>query len=178
MTALSAVSISAQTARSKTDPVKVGDTAPDFSLADENGKTVTLSKLKQPTVLVFYRGYWCPFCARQLAELRMLKQKEEKFQILAISVDSAMRSWDLRSKIAKDGKGEIDFPLLSDTGGKTVEIYGVYDPTYAGTEVNGIPRASVFVLDKDRKVVWARIESDYKKRPTNEEIKLEIAKTK
>lgn len=44
--------------RSRTDALKIGETAPDFSLTDENGKTVTLSKLKQPAVLVFYRGYW------------------------------------------------------------------------------------------------------------------------
>lgn len=41
-------------------PVGVGDVAPDFTLEDENGKTVTLSSLqgKEPVVLVFYRGYW------------------------------------------------------------------------------------------------------------------------
>jgi len=44
--------------RSKTDPLKIGETAPDFSLVDDSGKTVTLSNVKQLTVLVFYRGYW------------------------------------------------------------------------------------------------------------------------
>ncbi len=44
--------------RQNTDPVKVGERAPDFTLTDETGKAVTLSKLKQPVVLVFYRGYW------------------------------------------------------------------------------------------------------------------------
>jgi cytochrome oxidase Cu insertion factor (SCO1/SenC/PrrC family) len=37
-----------------------GDTAPDFTLNDQNGKSVKLSKLvkKMPVVLVFYRGFW------------------------------------------------------------------------------------------------------------------------
>ena len=48
----------AATTRSKTDPVAVGETAPDFSLADQAGKKVRLSGSKNPTVLVFYRGYW------------------------------------------------------------------------------------------------------------------------
>lgn len=41
-------------------PVKVGDTAPDFTLEDQNGQKVTLSESrgKSPVVLVFYRGYW------------------------------------------------------------------------------------------------------------------------
>ena len=48
----------AQTAASRTEPVKVGAIAPDFTLTDTNGRTVKLSAIKRPTVLVFYRGYW------------------------------------------------------------------------------------------------------------------------
>ena len=44
--------------RSKTEPLKVGEIAPDFTLNDQNGKQTTLSKSKKPVVLVFYRGYW------------------------------------------------------------------------------------------------------------------------
>ena len=47
-----------QSAPNKTTPLKVGAIAPDFTLADTKGEKVTLSKLNQPTVLVFYRGYW------------------------------------------------------------------------------------------------------------------------
>jgi len=41
-------------------PVTVGETAPDFTLEDQNGRKVTLSESrgKNPVVLVFYRGYW------------------------------------------------------------------------------------------------------------------------
>jgi cytochrome oxidase Cu insertion factor (SCO1/SenC/PrrC family) len=48
----------AQNAKSKTEPLKVGATAPDFTLSDQNGRQATLSKAKKPVVLVFYRGYW------------------------------------------------------------------------------------------------------------------------
>ena len=48
----------AQNAKSRTEPLKVGVVAPDFTLTDQNGKSVTLSKVEKPTVLVFYRGYW------------------------------------------------------------------------------------------------------------------------
>jgi cytochrome oxidase Cu insertion factor (SCO1/SenC/PrrC family) len=42
------------------DRVKVGQPAPDFTLADMNGKNITLSEFrgKKSVVLVFYRGYW------------------------------------------------------------------------------------------------------------------------
>lgn len=40
--------------------IKVGDTAPDFVLEDQDGKPVQLSAYrgKKSVVLVFYRGYW------------------------------------------------------------------------------------------------------------------------
>lgn len=170
------LSIAGYAQRAKTDALKVGDTAPDFSLVDDGEKSVKLSAIEGPVVLVFYRAYWCPFCVRQLADLRSLKQ--DGFTIVAISPDPINRLRETKSKVAKDGKGDIPFALLSDPGSKTVNAYGVYDPTYAGQDVDGIPRPSIFVLDKDRKVVWASISMDYKKRPTVDEIKSKLEKLK
>lgn len=44
----------------QTKPTGVGDAAPDFTLADQNGNEIMLSAVrgKSPVVLVFYRGYW------------------------------------------------------------------------------------------------------------------------
>lgn len=81
-------------------------------------------------------------------------------------------------KIAKDGKGEVMFPLLSDPDHKTIDAYGLFDPAYLGDKFEGIPHPAVFLLDKNRKVIWAKIESDYRKRPTNADIRLEIDKLK
>ncbi len=111
-----------------------------------------------------------------MAELRTLKQ--EGFTIVAISPDPIERLKETRTKIASDKKGDIPFALLSDPGSKTVNAYGVYDPTYAGQDVDGIPHPSIFVVDKDRKVTWASISMDYKKRPSLDEIRAEIAKLK
>jgi hypothetical protein len=49
-----------QTNTQRNSPVAVGDTAPDFTLEDQNGNKVTLSdsRSKNPVVLVFYRAYW------------------------------------------------------------------------------------------------------------------------
>jgi len=44
--------------RDKSDPLKIGETAPDFTLTDTAGKQITLSKAGRPVVLVFHRGYW------------------------------------------------------------------------------------------------------------------------
>ncbi len=43
---------------SRAEPLKVGEIAPDFTLSSTAGKQITLSKVREPVVLVFYRGYW------------------------------------------------------------------------------------------------------------------------
>ena len=44
----------------RSNPVQVGEVAPNFTLEDQNGQKVTLSELRAsaPTVLAFYRGNW------------------------------------------------------------------------------------------------------------------------
>ena len=107
----------------------------------------------------------------------MLK-KDEAVALFAVSVDPADKNKDLAAKIAKDKKGEINFPLLSDAGHKTIDAYGLFDTEYIGQGIEGIPHPAVYVLDKNRKIVWARVESDYRKRPTNAEIRAELDKLK
>ncbi len=80
-------------------------------------------------------------------------------------------SRDFASKIASDGKGNITFSILSDPGNLTIDRYGLRDPAYAGGKNDGIPHPAVFVLDRNGRVRWSKIESDYKQRPTNEEIR-------
>lgn len=64
ITALISIAVSANLHRAintqRNTPVAVGETAPDFTLGDQNGNKVTLSAArgKSPVVLVFYRGYW------------------------------------------------------------------------------------------------------------------------
>lgn len=113
-----------------------------------------------------------------MAELRALAAENRKIRLLAVSIDPPARITELRSKIAKDGKGDVNFPLLSDTGGKTINAYGLYDLAYGGKGFDGIPHPAVYIIDKKGKVVWARIESDYRKRPTLDELRTEIAKLK
>ena len=64
----------------------------------------------------------------------------------------------------------MNFPLLSDPEHKIIDAYGLRDPAYEGQKVYGIPHPAVYLIDKG-KVTWAKIESDYKRRSTNEEIR-------
>lgn len=101
----------------------------------------------------------------------MLLAPGEKISLLAISVDDAATSKAFVEKIAKDGKGTINYSMLSDPMHRTIDAYGVFDPAYTGQRFEGIPHPAVFVVDKNRKIVWAKVEPDYKNRPTNSEIR-------
>jgi len=154
-------------------PVSVGEEAPDFTLEDIQGNQVTLSATrgKVPTVLVFYRGYWCPFCAHQLSELRSLLKADEQVRVLAVSVDDHEKTQQLIDKIAADGNGAVNYTMLSDPGHKVIDAYGLHDPAYDGTKFDGIPHPTVYVIDKNGRVAWAKVETDYKVRPSNADIR-------
>lgn len=92
-------------------------------------------------------------------------------KLYAVSIDPPDVSKTLAEKIASDGKGAVGFPLLSDPDHKIIDTYGLRDPAYEGQKVYGIPHPSVYVIDKNGKVSWARVEKDYRKRPTNSEIR-------
>ena len=97
--------------------------------------------------------------------------KDENVKLYAISVDPPDVSKNFAEKIASDGKGKVGFPLLSDPDHKTIDAYGLRDPAYKGQNVDGIPHPAVYIINKDGKVTWAKIESDYRKRPTNDELR-------
>jgi peroxiredoxin len=74
-------------------------------------------------------------------------------------------------KIESDGKGPVGFLLLSDPGSRAIDAYGLRDPAYEGKSIYGIPRPAVFIVDGKGVVRWARIESDYRVRPSNSDIR-------
>ncbi len=98
-------------------------------------------------------------------------KKDENVKLYAISVDPPDVSNSFAEKIAADGKGRVNFPMLSDREHKIIDAYGLRDPAYEGQQVYGIPHPAVYVIDKKGKVAWVKIESDYKQRPTNEQIR-------
>ena len=155
------------------EPVRSGQEAPDFTLEDLQGNPVTLSEArdKTATVVVFYRGYWCPFCARQLAELRSLAKGNEQIRVLAISVDDHETTKKFIEKISSDGNGSVNYTMLSDPDHKVIDKYGLHDPSYDGTKFDGIPHPAVYVIDKAGRVAWSKVESDYKVRPSNADIR-------
>lgn len=89
----------------------------------------------------------------------------------AINPDTPEKSREFIEKIEADGERKVTFSLLSDPKSEVIDRYGLRDPSYAGQDVDGLPRPAVFVLDREGKVRWSKIETDYRQRPSNEEIR-------
>ena len=82
--------------------LKVGDTAPDFSLPNAVGTLVRLSELLQqgPVVINFYRGEWCPYCNLELHAFQQLLPAftAAKAQLVAISPELPDHSLSVTEK--------------------------------------------------------------------------------
>ncbi len=101
----------------------VGETAPDFALADLSGKVHRLAEARArgPVVLVFYRGLWCPFCAKTLRAMDMIRPALERAgaTLLAVSPQDPELA---RHEAENLG---IGLTLLHDRGGAVAARYRV-----------------------------------------------------
>jgi len=121
--------------------IKVGDTAPDFSLRDQNGKNVTLADFrgKKSVVLYFYPKDDTPGCTIESCAFR---DQYEVFQaagaeVIGVSGDSS----DSHQKFAT--KHNLPFTLLSDQGDQIRKQYG------ATTAFGFIPGRVTYVIDQN-----------------------------
>jgi peroxiredoxin len=125
----------------------IGDAAPDFSLINQFGETVTLSefKSKKNVVIVFYPLSFSGICTGELCELRdnFAQFERADVELLAISVDSKF----VQKKFA-DEEG-YKFSVLADfwPHGAVAKAYGVF------LEENGISNRATFVINKDGELV-------------------------
>ena len=125
--------------------IEPGAEAPDFSLLDQDGQTVTLSGLRgQTIVLVFYPGDWSPVCTDQLNVYQEV-ESELDAQLYGISVDSAFAHKAFQQQLG------ITFPLLADfhPKGEVSRAYGVY------IEERGHNHRALVLIGPDLEVKWS-----------------------
>ena len=98
----------------------------------------------------------------------------EPVALWGVSVDSAEDGKGFSDKIARDGKGPIPFPLLSDSRHGVIDAYGLQDPRYLKQRREGIPYPTTIVIDKNGKIAWMRIDRNTTIRPPNSETRAAI----
>ena len=152
-------------------PLKAGETAPTATLKDAGKENVDLAKIfaSKPTVLIFYRGSWCPYCTAHLADMAKAEPKliEMGFQIIAVSPDKPA---DLK-KMADSTKAA--YQLLSDEDHAFARAYGV-----SFGAKHELPVPSVYIIGKDKTILFAHWEADYKKRLKADEVIAAASKVK
>ncbi|MFN8289662.1 MAG: peroxiredoxin-like family protein [Chitinophagaceae bacterium] len=163
----------------------ISSKAPDFRARDQDGNEVRLKDLlkKGKVVLVFYRGYWCPYCNKELSRLQdsLPFITDKGATLVAVSPEKA-------EGIAKTTEQtKAGYPILHDEGLKIMKAYDVAFEVpentitrykNAGIDVeknngdNGryLPVPAVYIIDKESTIRYRFFEPDYKKRPSVKEI--------
>ena len=162
------------------NPLKVGDVAPIFSAATHTGNIFDLksSIMSKPTVLIFYRGYWCPVCNRYLStfadSVSLIQQAGA--EVIAISPETV-------ENVAKTkAQSGLDIPIISDENGAIAESFGIrfkVNDAYNEAiklnleadiaEDNGqseayLPIPATYIVDQSGNILYAHVDPNYKNR--------------
>lgn len=164
-------------------PLLISSQIPDVMVKDIDGNDLNLRKAvaEQPTILIFYRGGWCPYCNRHLADLQKIEEElyEIGYQILAVSPD---RPEKLKATLQKN---ELDYTLLSDSpmtatkafglafkvDQETVERYrsiGIDLEGDSGYDHHLLPAPAVYILNTEGIVQFNYVNPNYKERINGE----------
>ncbi|TQJ51504.1 thioredoxin-dependent thiol peroxidase [Phycicoccus sp. SLBN-51] len=134
------------------DRLTPGDTAPDFTLADDRGDEVTLSSLRGRKVIVyFYPAAMTPGCTKQACDFSdsLESLREDGYEVLGISPDKPEKLTKFRERDA------LTLTLLSDPDKDVLRAWGAYgEKKLYGKTVEGVIRSTV-VLDEEGTVSHA-----------------------
>jgi len=137
----SAFAPSSSVSRTSALDLAVGETAPDFTLIDQNGKSFTRSKNKKPLVVYFYPADSTPGCtvqAKAFQEEIQSIRKEYKADVVGISGQGAASKQKFASELG------LDFSILADEGDAVRKSFGVPKAAFGF-----LPGRVTYVLDKD-----------------------------
>lgn len=168
-------------------PLLNGLTIPAVTLTGADNTPVTLQQLvkQKPSVLVFYRGGWCPYCNAQLSSLRDIEPQLNKlgYQLIAITPDSVA---SINKSLNDTGGQKLNYTLLSDANfaassafglayyldDKTAAAYkgklGSLITTEAGTDKVVLPVPAVYILNTKGEALFNYVHINYKTRLESE----------
>lgn len=131
--------------------ISIGSKAPDFTLKDQNKKTIKLSKFMGKKIILSFRPLaWTPVCHDQMLSLEENFNHFEKHNTIAfgLGVDSipSNKAW-------ADSMGIRKTKLLSDfwPHGEVAKMYGVF------REVDGFSERANIIIDESQKVVFTKV---------------------
>ena len=160
-------------------PLLPGMKAPELSLTKADGGTWTLNPdgMDAPVVLVFYRGGWCPFCNRQLSELREADRELEElgFEIVFASADRpealepSLRDTSLVYTLVSDNDlvAARAFGIAYEVDDATVQRYegtAMDLDEASGRDHHWLPAPAVWIISTDGTIQFGYVNPNYRVR--------------
>ena len=158
-------------------PLLISEKVPDASLQSIEGESVSVTEIlkERKSVLLFYRGGWCPYCNAHLSAVGESEQEilALGYQIIAIAPDSPAQ---LKATVEKQ---KLNYKLYSDASGVLIKAMGLafkaperyekrLDNYSDGLNPGILPVPSLFVVDTDGTIIFEYINPDYKHRISSE----------
>jgi peroxiredoxin len=149
-------------------PVDVGQSAPGFTLYDQDRQQRSLADFQgKSVVLAFFPGAFTGVCTTEMCTLRDSIEQFNSLntQVLGISVDPpfAQKAWA--------DQNSLNFPILSDFNRQATNEYDVALPNMAGMEGYVACNRAVFIVDKDGVVRYRWIAPSPVNEPDYDEIR-------
>jgi peroxiredoxin len=154
-------------------PLMISQSIPKIEVLSVEGKAVKITDIikNKPSVLIFYRGGWCPFCNSHLSALGKSQQEilDLGYQIIAISPDAPTQ---LKETLEED---DLTYSLYSDIKGDLIKAMGIafeapkkykplLDKISGGKHAKVLPIPGVFVLNKKGVIEFEYVSPDYRNR--------------
>jgi peroxiredoxin len=159
--------------------LKVGDSAPDFTLPDATRGSISLASLRQagPVVVTFYRGQWCPYCDLQLRAYQEVLPRIRALgaTLVAISPQTPDES------LSTAEKRKLEFHVLSDAGNQVAQgwglvwkvgtsldsvhkAFGIDLPKSNGDTSNELPVPATFIVEPSGRIAFAHHDPNWRVR--------------
>ena len=150
-------------------PLLIGEKIPNQNLISVDDKSVSTTEIfNKKTVLIVYRGGWCPYCNSQLMDMQEIESQiiELGYQIVAVSPDSPKF---LKETTTED---KLNYQLFSDSDGKFSQALGIafkrekpkLEKYSEGKNPGFLPVPTVYVLNENREIEFMYINPNYSKR--------------
>ena len=173
-------------------PKQVGDRVPAFTVRTVDNESFTFDpdNLERPTVLISFRGGWCPFCNMHLSELRHVipEVKQAGFDVLFLSNDRPDLLYQSLKRETQESIDGLDYEILSDADLNAARALGtaftvsnalidrrqikgddIEESSMAKYKALAVP--SVFVIDTSGEISFVYANANYKVRLSADELK-------
>ncbi len=179
----------------ETTPLQSGERAPDFTVYRVDGSAYNFraNELEHPTLIITFRGGWCPYCNTQLQDLRHVlpEIKQSGVDVLFLSGDRPEILYSNLKQETQEFINGLDYTILSDADiaagtalglafrvpDETITKYSQRNWDLAKSSMDkhkvlSIP--AVYLIRQDGEIAFAYANPDYRIRMPAEEVKAAV----